>query len=175
MNPLKIFSVMAIVVAAPLLAHEGEDHGAPTVSPSSTVAPRTQTSSDDFELVAVLKDDKLVVYLDRYATNEPVENADIELDVGAVKIKPKVLPKGIYEFAAETFIAPGKYSLVFTIVAGETTDLLDAVLEGGADANLLEHSRAWTTWTIWGGAAAFALGVFWIGGRRVRRAQQTRR
>ena len=71
---------LAVLVAspAPALAHEGHDHSAqPAIS---AAAPRLESSSRDFELVGVVRGDRLVVFLDQYASNDPVTDARIEIN-----------------------------------------------------------------------------------------------
>ena len=70
---------VALLFAANAVAHEGHDHGddAPQVS---AALPRGTASSDHFELVAILRGPSLAIYLDRFATNEPVESAKVEVE-----------------------------------------------------------------------------------------------
>ena len=71
-----------LFLAAPLRAHEGHsDNDAPQAVVAS--APRGEAHSADFEIVALLRDSALLIYLDRFATNEPIEGATIEIDTPA--------------------------------------------------------------------------------------------
>jgi cobalt-zinc-cadmium efflux system membrane fusion protein len=62
---------------------DGHTHGG-AVPPEviAEVAPRTSAQSDEFELVAVLADGKLTLYLDRYTDNAPVPDAEVEVESG---------------------------------------------------------------------------------------------
>src|SRR6187397_2078121 len=62
-------------------AHEGHDHGA-AESIAGPVAPRVSARSEVFELVGVLRGERLIIYLDRFGTNEPVTTADIAVTIG---------------------------------------------------------------------------------------------
>ena len=82
-------------------AHEGHDHGAePT--PTVKVLPRAQAQSADFELVAVAHADRIVLHLDRFATNEPVKGAKLEVDVGSRKLAAAERGDGTYDLAFES-------------------------------------------------------------------------
>lgn len=96
---------------------------------SVDVAPRAGAQSEEFELVAVLANKKLTLYLDRYASNAPVADAQIELESGAVKIVAVQSEPGVYVVPGEHFSRPGKYPLVFSIQTAESADLLTATLE----------------------------------------------
>ena len=63
------FQIAGTLVAA---AHEGHDHDAPPPPVSTTVAPRMEASSGDFELVAISGSSEVVIYLDAFRSNEPV-------------------------------------------------------------------------------------------------------
>lgn len=121
-----------LLAAMPLqvIAHGGEDHGnEAAVLPSATVAPRAIAQSEEFELVAVLDGGKLTLTLDRFATNEPVADAQIEIDSGSVKAIATQIAPGTYIVSAENFVSPGTYLLTISIEAGETADLLTATLD----------------------------------------------
>jgi cobalt-zinc-cadmium efflux system membrane fusion protein len=106
----------------------GDDHshgpatGAP-VAPTAQVL-RVEAISELFELVGVLEGDKLVVHLDRFASNEPVTSARITVEGGPLKATPAVESDGIYTVAAAGLAAPGTHPLVFTVQAGDASDLL---------------------------------------------------
>ena len=69
-----------LAVSTPGLAHEGHDHGAPPTQASSTIAPRADASSPDFEIVAIARGAALTLYLDTFRENQPVDGAEIEID-----------------------------------------------------------------------------------------------
>jgi membrane fusion protein, heavy metal efflux system len=120
---------LAVLAAAPApaLAHEGHDHSAqPTIT---AAAPRLESSSEEFELVGVVVGDRLVVFLDRYASNDPVTDATIEVSAqgGAVRAEPQ--PDGTFLVKAPWLSQPGTVDLVFTVTAGRTSDLLVGSLD----------------------------------------------
>jgi hypothetical protein len=131
-----------------VLAHGDEDHGGgkPVVVGTAgllTSLATAETHSEEFELLAQLKGKTLQVYLDRYSDNAPVENAKIEVESGAFKTQLKAITPGKYEAEAIAISGIGEHALVFTIVAGEQSDLLEATLKvGEAPVAKAEHTAA---------------------------------
>ena len=94
-----IFLLATLLAAAPtslLKAHEGHDHGAPPTPVSSTIAPRADASSADFELVVVARDGKLTLYLDTFKGNLPVAGAALEIDAPGGVLTPREAAPGVY-------------------------------------------------------------------------------
>ena len=70
---LRALAVTAVLCAAiaPASAHEGHDDE--QQQPISAGAlPRGEAASNAFEIVAIVRGESLEIYLDRFATNEPV-------------------------------------------------------------------------------------------------------
>ncbi|MGB7991241.1 MAG: LPXTG cell wall anchor domain-containing protein [Candidatus Methylophosphatis roskildensis] len=140
------------------LAHGGEDHGGEaTQSPTVATAPRASAQTEEFELVAVLEGKNLTISLDRFATNEPVANAEIEVDSGALKAVATQIAPGVYSIPGDGFAAPGKYPLAISVVAGESADLLTAMLDLAPPVTGVERSHVASGWGIWGAAGALLL------------------
>lgn len=114
--------ICALLGATPLLAHEGHDHAAAPPVLANTSA-RAEAESSAFELVAVPRDGQLEIWLDRFATNEPVEGASIAIETpdGQVEAKPD---GGVYRAPAAWAARPGRYDLIFTVSAGDDMDVL---------------------------------------------------
>lgn len=147
-----------LVFALSAWAHGGEDHGdgaAPVTS--ADFAPRAVAQSEDFELVAVLAQGKLTLYLDRYADNAPVVDAEIEIESGAMKAVAAQIAPGVYAVPGEAFAKAGKYPLTFSVQAGDAADLLAATLEFNGLASGVEHVHARSEWAIWAVAAVLLL------------------
>ena len=70
-------ALIGTLTLGPLLAHEGHDHGEKAVAPLVKAASRADATSDQFELVAVVRGLDLEIFLDTFATNEPIEAAVI--------------------------------------------------------------------------------------------------
>ena len=71
------YLVFVASVPSPVAAHEGHSHDEP-VKTARPVAPRGEATAGDMQLVAVLRNGELVVYLDRLSNNEPITDALIE-------------------------------------------------------------------------------------------------
>ena len=164
------------VLAAAALAHGDEDHGALALAPAgSAMAPRAVAQTEDFELVGVLLGTTLTVTLDRFATNEPVADAQVEVESGsALKAVARQVTPGVYVVQSDLFATPGKYPLAFSVQAGESSDLLVATLDLTPAQTGAPPVRAGTEWAVWIGAGALlALAVGLIAVRRRSRASST--
>jgi hypothetical protein len=122
-------------VAAAPGAHgpNGEHLDGPATAVVGSALPRMETKSEAFELVATLHAGELSVLIDRYATNEPVLNATLEVESGGIKSQAKFhSDQGDYSFEDAKLLAllraPGEHALVFTLLAGKDNDLLDGKL-----------------------------------------------
>lgn len=115
-------------------AHGGEDHdhGAPASAPVQMgQAPRASAQTEDFEMVAVLQGTPpvLTLYVDRFARNEPVDGAIVELESGALKVVAKPVAPGVYTVPGQAFSQPGRYPLTVSVQTADGADLLDAILQ----------------------------------------------
>jgi RND family efflux transporter MFP subunit len=110
-------------------AHEGHDHG-PAESVTGPVAPRVSARSETYELVAVLRGERLVIYLDRSATNEPVTTADIAVTIGDATdaVNAEWAAEGTYALIASDLRSSGPIELVFSITGETGDDLLAGTL-----------------------------------------------
>jgi hypothetical protein len=54
---------------------------------------RAVAATEEFEVVAVLEGKNLVVYVDRFASNEPVAKARVEVEGGGLKRTRQARPR----------------------------------------------------------------------------------
>ena len=165
---------LAAIALAPLgaLAHGDEDHGekkAPAASAStyiSSAGPRFEAHSDLFEVVGTVERDQLTITVDRYASNEPVRDAKVEIEVGSAKGIASPGPDGRYSFKnavlAQAASLPVTLPVSLTITAGKDADLLAAELTIGAlaagDAHAIEaDATERPRWWLPAGAAVLLL------------------
>lgn len=135
------------LLTAPALAHEGHDHGPPPPGPTlQAMAPRTSTESADFELVAVLADGRLLVYLDDFTTNAPVEDGTLALESGPFQSVGTHLGQGIYEVPPGPLVEPGQHALLFTVQTPATADLLPATLDMPAAGGAAPAGQGTVAW-----------------------------
>jgi hypothetical protein len=142
--------------------------------------PRIETFTRSFELVGHVQGDELSMLIDRYETNEPVLNGKLEVEANGIKATATFhADHGDYAVDDAQFLeaiaAPGKHALVFTLMAGGESDLLQGTLEvnaaDSAHGHADDHARSLTRWTVAGGLLAAALTVLAI--RLLRRKTRT--
>ena len=155
---------MPFVLSGPVPAHEGHDHGdAPKTL--TTAAPRGEARAGDFEIVAVLRNGEIVVYLDRFETNQPVANADIEALTPKGSEKAVAKEDGTYRLPAKWAAGRDHYDLIFTVTLGEASEVLPVTITA---AKVQQESSSPTRVSIWltvlialiAAILAFAGGVF---------------
>ncbi len=168
----------------------GEHLDGPTAMRAASALPRVEARSEAFELVAELRPSELAIVVDRYETNEPVLGARLEVESGALKaVAAFRAEQGDYAVTDAALLkalaAPGEHGLVFTLVAGKDSDLLDGTLVGtaggvvtaaakddhghahGGDGHGHDHELEPAAW-IGAGVAALGLigGIAWWRQRR---------
>jgi hypothetical protein len=155
---MKILVAVALSVAAFSAAgHGGEDHGAPPAPVTQSMAPRAVAATEEFEMVAVLEDKQLVVYVDRFASNEPVAKAKVEVDGAGLKGLAAETAPGAYVMALAAPLAAAKHPLTITIEAGDSVDLLSATLDTSTPAATAAHVHDLSEWIVWIVAAVLLL------------------
>jgi hypothetical protein len=110
-----------------------EGPGAAAAAATGAV-PRMEARTDEFELVARLSGGELTLMINRFATGEPVLDAQVEVEAGAQRLRlPFHTDGGDYatddEALLKALARPGSHPLVVTVRAGDTADLLDGTLE----------------------------------------------
>ena len=111
----------------------GEHLDASPAVRAGSVLPRVDAHTEAFELVAELRPDELTILIDRFQSNEPVLGAKLEVENGALKaVAAFRAERGDYAVTDAAMLkalaAPGEHGLVFTLVAGSDSDLLDGTL-----------------------------------------------
>lgn len=187
-------TALLLLATAPALAApgahgpNGEHLDAPAPMRAASSPPRVEAHTEAFELVAELRAGELVILVDHYESNEPVLGARLEVESGALKAVAAFRPEqGDYAVTDAALLKalsePAEHGLVFTLVAGPDSDLLDGTLVSAADparaaagAGNLAHDRAHARErAAWAGAGVAALGLIGgIAGWRLRR-RDTRR
>ena len=167
-------AMLLAVLAVPRPAIAGGDHGEAAPAAVGTASPRVSSSSDLFELVGIAQGEKLVIYLDRFATNAPVLVAKIEVETGAVKGLAEAQPDGTYHFNNAALARTGSHPVRFTVTAGLDTDLLAGdLVVGDALHDGVAPTAARPGWQ-WAGLAVAAMAMLGALGAWVRRARQQR-
>lgn len=109
--------------------HEGHDHGAPPPAAVTAASPRVTAQSDAYELVGILRGERLALYLDRFATNEPVTDARITVTIGGDQdVEAVPAPDGTYAVTSSKFAREGALELIVSVTAPGGDDLLIGTL-----------------------------------------------
>ena len=157
------FSLMASAFASPGAHGPNGEHldGQVSSGPAGSV-PRVETFSEMFELVGQLSGGEFSVMIDRYDTNEPVLNGTLEVQYKDMKAIAKYhADMGDYAIddakLLKALSLPGKHALLFTLVAGEESDLLEGTLEVKAVAVEEHHHTPYWKWAVLAASVAGAV------------------
>jgi hypothetical protein len=174
---LAALAVAALLLApGPLSAGEGHDHGDATPTAAGDALPRFTAVSETFELVGVLNGKQITLYLDRYADNSPVRDAQIELEIGGAKFKAEKHGDDEYEVMLAEAPKPGVLPVTVTVTAGSEADLLAGELDihDEAHTDAAAHTSSWQEAAGWAAGGIAALGLLVWGGRRAMSARAAR-
>jgi len=120
----------AFLCLSAAFAHEGHDHddSAKKALIASTY-PRVTAKSELYELVGILRDGRLVIYLDHSATNEPAGDAQLKVTIGDREpIDAKVEANASYSVPFPPVAAGDSLDVVINISARDGDDLLVGAL-----------------------------------------------
>lgn len=165
----------ALTFAGDAVAHGQDEHEAP--ASAVQLAPRGEAQAGGIEAVAVAAPDRrLIVYLDREATNERVTDAVVEVDADGLLLKLRDRGDGVY-VADDWTASPGRNRLTIAYRlpegAGKIEVQLDAPLPRPVAAPLPAASRLDdTNMTLVGAATGavylMAMSLFVWRSRRIR-------
>jgi len=152
-----------VLAGMSVAAWADDDEGdSPAASPTAPPDPRIAVESEDFELVGVAKGEQLTIYLDRFADDQPVVGATIEVDAGDGQTVTATAAgdDGVYTAAAPWVAQPGRHDLVFTVRSDQGADLLAGTLGIPApEAGGLAHVSFLEGHPSFGVVGAFVLGL----------------
>ena len=156
----------------PAWAGPGHDHGDEPAAATGSASPRVTSHSDLFEIVGVVAKDEMTLYLDRYATNEPVKDAKIDIEIGNIKGVATAQADGSYVFKNDVLAKPGDLAISFTVQAGKDTDLLAGDLKIGSTVDDHAHDapRPWLRWAAYAGGVLLLIVIAAAVLRRRKRA-----
>ena len=156
--------IALLLMTGAAAAHEGHDHADDFKTMSQLAAtPRLEATSGPLELVALLRQGELAIYLDEVETNTPITTATmvVETPAGSVDAEAR---EGIYRLTAP-WAQTGSHSLIFAVTVGKRTEILSGTLTITPRAS--EKNRSWSFQSLAGSNApsigiavvAFAAGV----------------
>lgn len=160
---------MATIAAAILLstpsasyAHGDEDHDAAAVASAPTGAkPRIEARTATIELVAAVNADDMTIWIDGWADNAPITNANVNVTIDG-KSQPAKLAGGVYTVSDAKLETAGAHQVAFLITRAGAVESLSAELNV-PDVDAATASGGWTYWLAVAGIAVLAvIGlIFW--------------
>lgn len=168
LTPVAFLLAAASLLLPPIAsAGDGHDHGDAAPAAGGPALPRFAAGSESFELVGVLDGRRLTLYLDRAADNQPIGNAQIELEIAGTRLK--AAPHGPDEYEAELAGEPpaGVLPVTATVTVGSEADLLAGELDlHAAQAVAQARPSNAAAYAAWGGGV-LSLAALAFAARRV--------
>jgi cobalt-zinc-cadmium efflux system membrane fusion protein len=171
-NPARLLAATAFFLSCAAFGGEGHDHGEAAPAAQGTASPRVEAHSELFELVGIVDRGQMTVYLDRYATNEPITGAKIEFEAGTQKGQAQPQADGTYLIKFDALSKPGSLPFAFTVTAGSDSDLLAGDLQMQEVHD--EHEESARPWLRWAGYAAGLVAALIAATYLLRRRQPAR-
>ena len=125
-------------------AHEGhEDDDATRSALASSTYPRVTAQSELYELVGIVRSERLSIYLDHFATNEPVADAKVKVAIGDTEpVDAEPTENGIYTMSFPRLARTGSVEVVFSVTATSGDDLLVGSLTLPPDTELTDAAAS---------------------------------
>lgn len=171
---LRIFALPLLLLTSSVSAGPGHDHGDEGAkAPTGPVSPRFEAHSDLFEVVGILGAKELAIFIDRFADNEPVRKAKVELESGSIKAVGEFNAEtGDFHFPGAAFQKPGSYPVSLTITAGDDIDILAANLVVPDPHAGHAHAAGTPQWMWWAGGGALMVVIAFVAFLRRQRSVQ---
>jgi hypothetical protein len=154
-----------LALVSPQAAAHDDGRAAPTTS--APASPRATAVSENYQFVGIVEGDELVIYLDRFADNQPVTTAKLEVTVDGTSAVAELRENGTYEIASPLLKTPGTHEVLISIADGDINDLLVSALTvpaPGVHGHEFDHS-IWTHVAALGHAhGESGRNAAWIGG-----------
>jgi RND family efflux transporter MFP subunit len=91
--------------------------------------PRVTAQTDQYELVGILKGQRLIIFLDRFADNSPITDATVTVSIGGAETAAQREQDATYSVISKAFAGTGAVDLVFNVRAPAGEDLLIGSLQ----------------------------------------------
>jgi membrane fusion protein, heavy metal efflux system len=160
---MALFAASILVsVQSPSYAHGDEDHGAAIVaSVPGGATPRIEARTTNIELVAVVDADDMTVWIDRWADNAPIANANVNVTIDG-QSKTAKFANGVYTVSDARLATAGAHQVAFLVTRAGVIESLSAELRI-PERDLSLPSGSWTHWVAAAGVAVLAIigAVFW--------------
>jgi cobalt-zinc-cadmium efflux system membrane fusion protein len=143
------------------LAHEGghEDDDATRSALSSSTYPRVTAQSELYELVGIVRGERLSIYLDHFATNEPVVDAKVKVAIGDTEpVDAERTENGVYTISLPRLARTGSVEVVFNVTAASGDDLLVGGLTLRRDTEPSAADSSTRSLSLWIGSVPWPIG-----------------
>lgn len=169
--------LLALLNPLTAAAGDGHDHGAPAQSAGGPALPRFTAQSELFELVGVVNDRQIKLYLDHAASNAPVKDAKLELEIGAEKLQAQPQGEGEFSVTLAQPLKPGVTPVTATVSTAQDSDLLAGEIDIHAAAPVAAPpEQGWQDTAKWVLGGLMALGLMMsLAGRLLARRQAQKR
>lgn len=127
---LRPLATLLLVFAPTMLwAHEGEDHSEEPAVATAIVAPsgRLETRTANIELVAAASNDDLTIWIDRWASGEPIANAAVSVTIDGTRVVAQPAG-GTYTLSTPALDVEGDHKLSFIVSQGGAIDTMSGTL-----------------------------------------------
>ncbi len=164
---MKLFlSLIISVISLSVWSHGDDDHSheqAPTLL--ANAAPRIELTSENVEVVAMLKEQRLQLYVDNWSTNEPIDNASVTVQWNDQTLETVRVDNGVYRSGVVPESAAGQVALVVTVLTDDNAELLNGqwTLPEVHEEEKHWHAPSWLYSVL---LAVIALVVGWWFGKR---------
>src|SRR5262249_38964688 len=139
-------------------AHEGghEDNDATRSALSSSTYPRVTAHSELYGLVGIVRGERLSIYLDHFATNEPVVDAKVKVAIADTEpVDAERSENGVYTISFPRLARTGSVEIVFNVTGASGDDLLAGGLtlrsdtEPSAAGSSIRNPSLWIASVRW--------------------------
>jgi membrane fusion protein, heavy metal efflux system len=143
------------------LAHEGghEDDDATRSALSSSTYPRVTAQSELYELVGIVRGERLSIYLDHFATNEPVVDAKVKVAIGDTEpVDAERTENDVYTISLPRLARTGSVEVVSNVTAASGDDLLVGGLTLRRDTEPSAADSSTRSLSLWIGSVPWPIG-----------------
>jgi RND family efflux transporter MFP subunit len=142
-------------------AHEGghEDDDATRSALSSSTYPRVTAHSELYELVGIVRGERLSIYLDHFDTNEPVAAAKVKVVIGDTgPVDAEQTDNGVYTVSFPRLARTGSVEVVFNVTTASGDDLLVGALTLPSDTEPSAADSSIRSLSLWIGSIPWPIG-----------------
>ncbi|MDB5975790.1 MAG: hypothetical protein JWR07_2550 [Nevskia sp.] len=165
-----LLAVLLCCASGAALAHEGHHEAEPeAAAPSVTPAPRATLDTTQLELVVQREGTDLVLYLDDYNTNAPLNGLQVSVRSGTLTVQAAASGEGAYRIAGDLVDDHDGQPLNIAVHGPGIDARLQAPLPAATAPDHIAHAQPAQhdqTWIIVAAAALLILVIGWLLWRR---------